>query len=146
MEQSKEVTIPAILVAIAAAITIGKGLITDGAIGGLLATVGFGFIFAASVVLGILACMLIGSLVGANFGRFNTAWLKLGAVLTFPSAITQFIPFGLALNVLIYFGLLVWLFDLEVFEAIAFTVGLMMVSLAIPAIIAAIGLSQNGVG
>ncbi len=147
MEESKEVTIPAILVGISAAIMIGGGFVGGGLTGGLTSTLGFLLIFAINVVLGILVCILVGSLIGASFGRFNTAWLKLGAILIFPSAITLLIPFGFfpisfILNILIYFGLLVWLFDLEAFEAFAFTLGLLLVSLAIPAIIAALGLTH----
>ena len=85
---------------------------------GLLA---LGIVLAIQVVLGVVACLLAGKLTGADFGLLLPGCMKLAAICVFPGAVTGLIPWGCAgyiLGLLLYWGLLEWLFGLDPMETI----------------------------
>jgi hypothetical protein len=73
------------------------------------------------VFLGIIACYVTASLLGTSFGYLGSAALKLAGIFTFPTAVSQLVPFGWLLSLILFFGLLTWLFNLDWFEALIFT-------------------------
>lgn len=79
------------------------------------------FIVAAvQTVVGIGAAYLTAAMIGTSFGELRTAFVKLAGIIVFSSAIAFLIPFGGIVSLFVYFGLLLWLFELEMYEAVAF--------------------------
>jgi hypothetical protein len=79
----------------------------------------------------IFAAFVTASLVGVSFGELGPAALKLAAIYIFPASIASLIPFGILLAFFIWLGLLMWLFELEVFQAVIFTIVLISVNLLV---------------
>jgi hypothetical protein len=77
---------------------------------------------AIETALGIGAAYLTAMVMGTSFGELRTAVVKLAAIIIFCGALGMIIPFGWILVFFVYFGLLMWLFGLEVFEAGVFSV------------------------
>ena len=77
------------------------------------------------VSIGIAACFATGYLLGTSFGYLGEACIKLAAIFTFPMAVAVLVPGGICVMVivfpLLYFGLLLWLFDLQFLEGFFFT-------------------------
>ena len=118
-----EIKFPLMLVGIALVIYAGFGFATVGPAGGAIAV--FILLLPAVItsVLGVAACFGTAQILGTNFGTLKSASINLAAVAMFPSAAGLLISLispllgGIAVIVL-FFGLLKSLFDLEVFELI----------------------------
>jgi hypothetical protein len=79
-------------------------------------------IAAVQTVLGIAAAYITASLLSTGFGELRSAFVKFAGILVFTGAITWIIPYGGLLSLFVYFGLLVWLFGLETYEAAIFAI------------------------
>ena len=77
---------------------------------------------AIETALGIGAAYLTAMVLGTSFGELRTAIVKLAAIIIFCGALASVIPFGWIIVLFVYFGLLMWLFGLETFEAGVFAV------------------------
>ena len=82
-------------------------------------------------VLGILAAYVTSSISGISFGELGTAALKLAGILVFTGALAFLIPFGGFIAFFVYLGLLVWLFELDMREAMLFAVVLWIMRLLV---------------
>jgi hypothetical protein len=99
-----------------------------------VASLTMGFVAVAAVletVLGILAAYLTSSISGISFGELRTAALKLAGILLFTGALAFLIPLGWIIALFVYLGLLVWLFELDMREALLFAVVLWFMRLLI---------------
>lgn len=120
MDDAREVKIPLILLVFGVVIYVVAGVVGAGAAGAAIVLLGIAIQIVLGVALGIAGCFLAAKLLDTSYGPIDTACLKLAAVIVFPSAIAAFIPiFGWLVALLIYWGLLAMLFDLEPFEVIA---------------------------
>ena len=93
-----------------------------------------GLVAAAAVletVLGIVAAYITSSIGGISFGELRTAALKLAGILLFTGALAFLIPLGWIIALFIYLGLLVWLFELDMREAVLFAVVLWVIRLLV---------------
>jgi hypothetical protein len=79
-------------------------------------------ITAIQTVLGIGVAYLTAALIGASFGELKSAFLKFAAVFVLAGAVAWVVPAGGWLAFFVYFGLLLWLFGLETYEAAVFAV------------------------
>lgn len=85
---------------------------------------------AIGVVLMVIAAFIAARLLDTTFGDMRTAVLKLAAIYVAPTAIAGMLASltngGFIVHIVVllgaYFGLLVWLFDFDLFEAIIFAV------------------------
>jgi hypothetical protein len=99
-----------------------------------VASLAMGFIAVAAVletVLGIVAAYATSSISGISFGELRTAALKLAGILVFTGSLAFLIPFGGLIAFFVYLGLLVWLFELDMREAMLFAVVLWVLRLII---------------
>ncbi len=134
----KETTIPAVLLVLGIAMYLAFGLWLGGA--GVAAFIlGETLVgLAIGIPLGILACFITAWLMGASFGTLKGAILKLAAVYTFPSAVLllaatslsiEGVLLGLLFGLVLYCGLLAWLFELDPLEVIVLAIVLFVVRL-----------------
>lgn len=120
---AKEYKIPAALLLVGILIDIGHTVFTAGVKGVGPELLAMGIIVTVQVILGIIACFITARIMGANFGTLTPAMVKLAAVCVFPGAVALFIPsfiplVGMFLTPLLFWGLLEWLFELDVMESI----------------------------
>jgi len=116
---AKEVKIPLALIAIGLALLVGRGFYQAGASGAAVELVAVAVAVALIVTLGVIACFITAKIMDASFGYLNTAILKLAGITLATAATSMFIPgVGWFLKLLVNFGLLMWLFDLEVLEVV----------------------------
>jgi hypothetical protein len=121
------------------AIILGNTLIHHGPLDAIAA---FGWL-AIWMIIGVgamaVACLITARLLGTSFGELRAAVLKLAAIFLLPTAVTVsgFLPpwWSTLISTALYFGLLLWLFDLEVYEAAVFTLVMILVRWAIFALI-----------
>jgi len=124
---SEQVRIPAILITVSLLVFFGIGAVLGGAAGALFTTVLFFIVAVIQVVVGVAACYLAASLLDTNFGELKEACVKLAAISMFPTAVSlilgQVSPLLAYLVVtVLFFGLLMSLFDLEFGESCIFVV------------------------
>jgi hypothetical protein len=127
----KEVVIPVVLL-VAGLLLFWAGVLwrTNPRVASL--TMGFVAVAAAlETVLGILAAYVTSSISGISFGELKTAALKLAGILLFTGALAFLIPLGWIIALFVYLGLLVWLFELDMREALLFAVVLWLMRLLI---------------
>lgn len=77
---------------------------------------------AVQTILGIAAAYITAAVMGTGFGELRSAILKFAGIIVLCSALGSLIPFGGLLVFVLYFGLLVWLFGLETYEALVFAI------------------------
>ncbi len=132
MNEAKEVKIPAILVAVALLSTAIYSLKASSLdpVAGLVNNLIVG------VPAALIACMIVGGLVGISFGNFNTAWIKFAAIYTVRYGIELWVPERWAemISFLLYYAFLYWLFDLDGFEPLFFSAVLLGVILFLSAV------------
>ena len=128
-----ETKFPLTLIGVAVVIYIGFGVATAGPVGGVI-TVFFLLLQALiTSVLGLAACFLVAQIFSTYFGTLRSASVKLVAVALFPPAAGLLIALispiiGALAVIVLFFGLLQSLFELELFEVIVFTLALLGVS------------------
>lgn len=79
------------------------------------------------IILGIAACFLTNRFAGVDYGTLGAACLKWGAIFIFPTAVALLIPIaciGFLASLLLYWGLIEWLFDLEAMDTIVTVVAI----------------------
>ncbi len=123
---------------IVAAMCIFAGVI--GAYGGVEALAAswaaLGLSTALGVVLMIVACFITARIMGIGFGSLDTAALKLAAIYLLPDAVSATLIavadlpiLARIVSVVMYLGLLKWLFDLDWLETIVCAVVIGIVSM-----------------
>ena len=90
-----------------------------------LAVVGVGAVIGTALM--IAAAFLTAKLLGMSFGELGPAVLKLAAIYLFPAAVGSLFPFGVLIAMILWFALLLWLFEIEVFQAVVFVIVLFVV-------------------
>ena len=119
MSHSTEYAIPAALLAAALLAFVGFGFYAAGPGGALVVMTTVGVSLALATGLGIVACFMAAKILGTSYGPLGTGVLKLAAIIAFSSAVSLFIPYvGWLASLLLYYGLLSWLFDLDAIETI----------------------------
>lgn len=81
------------------------------------------------VLLMLVGCVVTAKLIGVSFGAPGAAVLKLAAIVVLPSALGAAINItgvSWALSIIVYLSMLVYLFELDLREALIFT-GIMLV-------------------
>lgn len=130
-----EIKLPLTLIGTALVIYGGFGFATAGPAGGV--TTVFLLLLQAfiTVILGIAACFAAAQILSTNFGTIKSASANLAAVAVFPSAAGLVMALispllGVITVLVLFFGLLKSLFDLEFFELVVFVLVLLGVSWA----------------
>lgn len=128
---AKDVWFPVGLI-VAGLVMYGAGMVwkTDARVAGF-ATGIVAVAAALETVVGIVAAYVTWSISGIGFGELKTAALKLAGILLFTGALAFLISFGWIVAFPVYLGLLVWLFELDIREAILFAVVLWVVRLVV---------------
>lgn len=140
---AKDYLIPLALIAAGFGISASYGLIHNGVAG--LAGIAI-YTSVATVVrvgLGVIACLITARIMGAAFGYAGSALLKLAAIFLFPSAVELFLPSiaGWIVGLILYWGLIEWLFELDAMETIVFAVVIWLVNIAAIFLVAVVGFS-----
>lgn len=120
-----EVKAPALLLGIGVIIQVIAGFVGGGGTGAAAVLLAVVIIIALRLALALPACYLTAKIMNTGFGYLSTAILKLAAIAVFPSAVSMLIPIPVInwlIAVAIYFGLIMWLFQVEFFEAFILTV------------------------
>lgn len=120
------------------------GLSHAGVAGAAVILLVYGLYAAISVVAGVAAAFATAYLMNASFGLFNSAVLRLAGIIVFTAALAVAIPYGGWLALLVYIGLLFWLFELEPFEILVFTIILWIIRFLLGLILAAMLLAAVG--
>jgi hypothetical protein len=136
-EVAKEKQIPLVLTFIGLVIWVIVGMSKFGVGPGTMILI---VAIDASVrtVLLVGAAFVTAQMLGVSFGDLGAAWLKFAAVVVLPGAIGAAIPFGGIVGMVIAFGLLLWLFDLEVYQAAVFAIIYFVVSIVAALILAGV--------
>jgi hypothetical protein len=132
-EDASEFKIPLILLLSGLAIIAAYGLVMAGPQGAMAFITGQMVTLMIMIPLGIVACFLTAKLMGISFGLIRTACVKLAAIFTLPSAIALLIPWtpvAWLASVILYLGLLTWLFELDGWEPVVCAVVIWLVRLA----------------
>jgi hypothetical protein len=146
---SKEYKIPAILLGVGILIELLRAFFSPSKAGVTAALVALLIALIVRVGLGVVACYLTARIMGVGFGYLTTAILKLAAVFIFPSAVTFFIPMfgipvlGSLIAILLYWGLLEWLFELGAMETIALVIIIFFVNTGAIILITAIHVAMK---
>jgi hypothetical protein len=120
---AKDYKIPAILLVIGILLYLLWAAFTGGAHAAAGMLIDIPVTLAFKLVIGTVACLLTSKIMGTAFGYVGSALLKLAAVFIFPGAVTLFIPWiGWLVALLLYWGLLEWLFELDALESIVFVI------------------------
>jgi hypothetical protein len=136
----KETMIPTVLLVLGIAMYVAFGFWMGGAggAGALLVMTLIGLVIG--IPLGIIACFITAWLMGASFGTLKGAILKLAAVYTFPSGVLllamtslsiEGVLLGLLVGLVLFGGLLAWLFELDALEVIVVAIVLFVVRLGV---------------
>jgi len=88
------------------------------------------------VALGIGSAFLVAMMIGSSFGELRTAGVKLAGILLFCMALSLWLPMGALVVFFVYLGLLMWMFGLQVYEAVIFAIIFFVVRLAVIFLIA----------
>jgi len=128
----EEYYIPAGLLAVGFALGLIAGTMrTAGSEFASFSFFGYSIIFTISTVFGVFAmvcaCFLAANFVDISFGNLSSAVVKLAAVYTLPSSLSEFITavigpdWGFMVNIAVliggYYGLMMWFFGIDFFEA-----------------------------
>ena len=132
---AKEKQIPIILIVIGLIIWVIVGFARFD-VGPLWIVLIVGIDATVRTLLLIAAAYVTAGLMSVSFGDLRAAFLKFTAVVVFSGAVGAAIPFGGIIAAVVAFGLLLWLFDLEVYQAVVFTIIYWVVSLVAGIIVA----------
>ena len=140
---AKEYLIPAALIAAGICISAVYGLAVGGASGFLSVLIYTAVTAVFQVALGIVACLITARAMGVAFGYAGSAILKLAAIFIFPSAVAILIPsiIGKIVGLIIYWGLIEWLFELDALETIVFAIVIWLVNIGALLLVAVAGFS-----
>jgi len=75
----------------------------------------------------VLAAYVTAGFLSVSFGELGPASLKLAAVYLFPAAVALVIPMGWIAALFLWLGLLMWLFELEMYQAVIFAIIFLLV-------------------
>lgn len=117
----KEFIIPGALLGIGVVIYLIQALLTRGTTGMGATLIALFVLLAIKVVLGLIACLLAAKFMGCSYGALWSGVLKLAAIFIFPGAVAVLIPipiFAFIVTVLLYWGLIEKLFDMDVNKTI----------------------------
>ncbi|HSV14699.1 MAG TPA: hypothetical protein VLI90_10590 [Tepidisphaeraceae bacterium] len=129
-----EKQIPTALIIVGAGLWVLAGFMGYGVRGASNALAAVGLIATVNVVLMIAGAFLTALVLRISFGDLQSAILKLGAIALFPGAVGYLIPgAGGLIALALYFSLLIWFFELEVYQAIVFTIVLFVIRLLVAA-------------
>jgi hypothetical protein len=129
-----EKQIPTALIAVGAGLWALAGFIGHGVHGASNALLAVSIIATVDVVLMIAGAFLTALVLRISFGDLQSAILKLGAIALFPGAVGYLIPgVGGLIAIALYFSLLIWFFELEVYQAVIFTIVLFVIRLLVGA-------------
>ena len=135
-EATKEVTVPVALLAVGLVLFAVAGLLLGGAVGAGVYLLMVAVQLVVGVPLGILACFITARILQGSFGYLNTAILKLAAIFVFCGAVAAVVPYvGWLISLPVYWGLLAWLFELEVAEVVVLTIVLWVVRLFVAGLV-----------
>lgn len=81
-----------------------------------------GFILAMQIVLALVSAFITAKVLSISFGELRTALLKLAGIIVLTGMLSLVIPYGGFFVLFVYLGLMIWLFGMEIYEAIAFAV------------------------
>lgn len=128
-----ETRIPWTLIGIALVIFVGFGFFTAGPAGVVVFVLLLLLQALITSVLGVGACFVAAQILSTNFGTPKSAFVKLAAIAMFPAAAGLLVGLvspilGVVVLIVLFFGLLKSLFDLEFFELIVFVLVLWGVS------------------
>lgn len=114
-----ELVIPLILVVVGLRVFGIWGYSSFGARGAMVA-MGLVFVIAAVLtVLGVASAFITAAIMSTSFGELRTAFLKFAGIILLTSGLAALIPYGGLIVLAIYLGLLVWLFGVEMKEALS---------------------------
>lgn len=125
-----EVKAPLAILGTCLLLLVVAGFVGAGAAGAGATIVGLGVVLAFNIVLGIVGLYVAAALLQIEFGHVGTAVIKLAAVFSASVAVGAFLPdpiLGWLVALVIYLGLLAWLFALEPFELVVCVVILAVV-------------------
>ncbi len=122
-EEAKEFKIPVALTVVGFALLLARAYVDPQGAGMLTAFINLVIATAVGVALGIGACFLAARVLDTSFGFLSSAIYKLTGTFTFTAGVAGAVggPWGWFLSLPIYFGLLSWLFELDMLETIVFT-------------------------
>ena len=132
----KDFQIPIVLIILGFLIWAYVGFRLAGVAGPVIAMAVIGVGAVVGTGLMIAAAFLTAGLIGVSFGELGPAALKLAAIYLFPSAVGSLIPFGGLLAIFLWLALLMWLFELEMLQAIVFAIVLFLIRWAVAWVLA----------
>ena len=144
MLEATEDKVALVLLVLGSALLWWVGLSGAGVAGAVVVLVAYGLYAVISVIAGIAAAYATASLINASFGLLHSAVLRLAGIIVFTAAISVAIPYGGLLSLLVYIGLLFWLFELEPFEILVFTIILWVVGFLVGLALVAMLVSAAG--
>ena len=144
---AKEYQIPGIMLGIGVGLHLTWVVFAHGAAGIPIALAVTGIMLCIQVVLGVIACLLTAKITGANYGLFWPGCVKLAAIFVvcgfvmtlvlwlgailllsgWAAAVIPWLCIGFLLSIFVCWGLLQWLFELEMLET---AVTIIMIGLA----------------
>ncbi len=114
-----------------------------GGVGGMLLYLPIQII--VQVIVGVVACLLTVRIMGTTFGYLTSAIVKLAAIFVFPTSVTAFIPYvGGLIALIIYWGLLEWLFELDPMETIVLSLVIWGLNAGVILLLATVHLAMMG--
>lgn len=126
----RELRAPLALLAIGLLVPGVVAFVQGGASGWLTTMIAYEVALLITVILGIVALFVAAALFSLSFGDARSAAIKLAAVFSFPGAIAMLVPLpllALGVALVLYVGLLAWLFELDFREAAISIVVIMVV-------------------
>lgn len=87
-------------------------------------------------VLLVAAAFIVALLIKEGFDEVPTAILRFAAASLFSGGLSAVIPYGGIVALFVFLGLIVWLFDIEMFQAVILTVVYMFISFGVVALLA----------
>ena len=131
----RDTVVPWVLIGVGVAGYVLAAALADAPLAQLL--VGLGLLALVQVLLMVGAAYLTAMLTGTSFGDLSTAFVKLAGVVLCAGAVGALIPFGGLLSFFVFLGLMLWLFELEVWQAVVFAIVLWAVQFAVAMVLAA---------
>lgn len=83
---------------------------------------GLAVLMVVQAALGIGAAFLVAMVIGSSFGELRSAGVKIAAILFFCAGIGVWLPMGGLVVLFVYLGLLMWMFGLQMYEAVIFAI------------------------
>lgn len=87
-------------------------------------------------VLLVAAAFIVALLIKEGFDDVPTAILRFAAAALLSGGLSAVIPYGGIIALFVFLGLIVWLFDIEMFQAVILTVVYMFISFGVVALLA----------